>query len=267
MISNLRINRFAELAYESDDEKYELALKKEAERKEEVFQLKMKKKEEKRMEKNRKESEQEKKADIWYGQKLRKTKEYDTLILGDKLYSYVSNIVDDSFNIACYLSLDSYCIHTVDTHKMFHGLFQKDDYLELVKIMELNKTDYYPEMSSAEDIRKIQCKIEIGVMSGFGSSYRMIYEIYLILLLDTKCMRKVLTTGHFGSMMGIFRQNVKNKIENEYRQVSETHSEYFRKYFEVGKRYIAKRNNFKVLFRNYVRFVGKLTILYRKSMR
>ena len=104
-------------------------------------------------------------------------------------------------------------------------------------------------------------------MSGFGSSYRMIYEIYLILLLDTKCMRKVLTTGHFGSMMGIFRQDVQNKIENEYHQVSETHSEYFRKYFEVGKRYIAKRNNFKVLFRNYVRFVGKLTILYRKSMR
>lgn len=150
---------------------------------------------------------------------------------------------------------------------MFHGLFQKNDYLELVKIMELNKTDYYPEMSSAEDIRKIQRKIEIGVMSGFGSSYRMIYEIYLILLLDTKCMRKVLTTGHFGSMMGIFRQDVQNKIENEYHQVSETHSEYFRKYFEVGKRYIAKRNNFKVLFRNYVRFVGKLTILYRKSMR
>jgi hypothetical protein len=47
MISDLRINRFAELAYESDDEKYELTLKKEAERKEAIFQLKMKKKEEK----------------------------------------------------------------------------------------------------------------------------------------------------------------------------------------------------------------------------
>lgn len=252
-------NRFSELSYESDDEKYELALKKELERK--------MKKDEKRMEKCKKEREQEKEADIWYGQKLRKTKEYDTFKIGVHLYSYVSNIVDDEFNIACYLSLDSYCIHTVDIQKMFHGLFQKDDYLELVKIMELNKTDNYPEMSSAEDIRKIQNKIEIGVLSGFGNSYRMIYEIYLMLLLDTKCMRKVLTTGHFGSMMGIFRENVKNKIENEYRQVSETHSEYFRKYFDVGKRYIAKRNNFKVLFRNYVKFVGKIAVLYRKSMK
>ena len=40
--------------------------------------------------------------------------------------------------------------------------------------------------------------------------------------------------------------------------------EYYNKYFELGKRYFAKRNNFKVLFRNYVRFIGKLMIIWKK---
>ena len=267
MISDLRINRFSELAYESDDEKYDLALKKEIERKNVVFQLKIKKKDEKRKIRDEKAREQEiedkKKADIEYGKSLKRTKVYDMFVFF-KFYRYLSYNVEDNYNIASYLSLDSYCVQTVNTYRMVFGLFLKEEYLELVKIMELNKTDYYPGELSVEDVRKIQRKIEIGVLSKYGNSYKMIYEIYLTLLLDTRCMRVVLTTGHFGSMMGIFRDEVIDKIENKYEEFTEMDSEYFRKYFEVGKRYISKRKNFKVLFRNYVRFVGKIALLYRK---
>jgi len=40
--------------------------------------------------------------------------------------------------------------------------------------------------------------------------------------------------------------------------------EYICKYFACGKRYYAKRNNFKVLFRTYILFIGKLMKLYNK---
>jgi hypothetical protein len=264
MISNLRFNRFSELAYESDDEKYELALQKEADRKEAELKIKKQKKDEKRRQKN---IEDKIKDDIEYGKQLKRTKVYSIFFCCIEAYSYISYIIEDKFNIASYLCLDSYCVQTVNTYKRINGLFSKDEYLDLVKIMELNKTDYYPVEFSKHDIMDIISKQENSVISGYGKSHRMIYEIYLALLIDTKCMRKLLTTGHFRSMMGIFREGVEEKIENNYGENTDILSEYFLKYFETGKRYIAKRNNFKVLFRNYVRFVGKIVVLYRKSIK
>ena len=57
---------------------------------------------------------------------------------------------------------------------------------------------------------------------------------------------------------------IKNKIKNQYGNVNKLEQKYYNKYFELGKRYFAKRNNFKVLFRNYARFIGKLMISWKK---
>ena len=60
-------------------------------------------------------------------------------------------------------------------------------------------------------------------------------------------------------------EELESKIKNEYGLCnSELEHEYLSKYFETGKRYYAKRNNFKVLFRNYIKVVGKFMILYKK---
>ena len=54
---------------------------------------------------------------------------------------------------------------------------------------------------------------------------------------------------------------LKDFIENPHDLHSKIEQEYVSKYFELGKRYYAKRNNFKILFRNYLRFIGKIMII------
>jgi hypothetical protein len=146
---------------------------------------------------------------------------------------------------------------------MYH-LFLKDEYLEMVKIMELNKNINYPHERSLKDIRTIQLKMERVVISGCYESARIIYDIYLAFLLDTKCVRALFEKPETQYLSDIFRESVEEKILNTYGNISELESEYYNKYFELGRRYLSKRKNFKILFRNYIRIVGKLMILYKK---
>jgi hypothetical protein len=256
-----RSNMFSSLSYESDDEEYERRLMLEKQQKDDHLVIKKSQARERRL---IREIEILKQKDIDYTNSMKRRK----VIQSYNGIPYVSKIEEDTYNIARYLGLDNYLQYAVFTSSIFFGLFAKEEYLNLVKIMELNKNIKYllcfPD-SFIEDIRYVQLKIEMCVINGLSTDTRLIYEIFLIYLQDTICVRTAFENqSRFGHMMGIIREGLKNKIKNPYRSISEFENEYYIKYFEVGKRYLAKRNNSKVLIAKYLRFVGKLMVLYRK---
>uniref|UniRef100_A0A6C0E0B6 Uncharacterized protein n=1 Tax=viral metagenome TaxID=1070528 RepID=A0A6C0E0B6_9ZZZZ len=262
MISQLRMNRYSELYYESDDEEYEKRLLKEEEEKYKLKQEKYKLKEEKR---KIKDDENIKQYEMFYANSIKRTKVYDKIKLGFSTFIYMSEIKEDYYNIARYLNLDSFLQQTVDVGELY-GLFGKDEYLDMVKHMELFKNKHYFPLECFEYIRDIQQNQISGcVMNNLGTTKRMVYEIYVILLLDTACVRKAFDYYPHGRyLMDVFKESLEDKIKNPYKNITDFEHKYYNKYFELGKRYFAKRNNFKVLFRNYIRFIGKLMILYKR---
>jgi hypothetical protein len=203
--------------------------------------------------------------EIEYANIIKRTKVYDKIKLGFDTFNYVSEIKEDNHNIAKYLSLDGYLEQTVYTGK-FYGLFSENEYLDMIKNMELFKNKNYPPIGCLEYIRDIQQNQISGcVINNIGTNMRMVYEIYVILLLDTVCVRKAFNYYPHGRyLMEVFKETLEDKIKNPYGNIREFEQEYYDKYFELGKRYFARRNNFKVLFRNYIKFVGKLMILYKR---
>lgn len=134
MISNLRMNRYSDLYYESDDEEYEKRLLKEEEEKYKLKQEKYKLKEEKRKIKDDKNIKQ---YEIDYAKSIKRTKVYDKIDLCFSTFTYISEIKEDGYNIARYLNLDSFLQHTVDIGELY-GLFGKDEYLDIWNCLRIN---------------------------------------------------------------------------------------------------------------------------------
>ena len=61
--------------------------------------------------------------------------------------------------------------------------------------------------------------------------------------------------------MGIVDKSLEEIIKNPYGSTSESEQMFISKYFELGKRFYAKQNNFKVLFWNYCKFIGKMMVI------
>jgi hypothetical protein len=263
------MNIYSNLYYESDDEEYEKRMLKEEEEKRRINEEKRRINEEKRRIKDdkrrNKEDEKIKQRETDYTNSIKRTKIYDKIKIGFKTFNYVSEIKEDKYNIAKYLNLDGYLEQTVYFGK-FYGLFSKNEYLDMVKNMEFFKNKNCPPIGCLEYIRDIQQnQISDCVINNLGTNTRMVYEIYVILLLDTPCVRKAFNYYPHGKyLMKVFKESLEDKIKNPYKNIAEFEQEYYDKYFELGKRYFAKRNNFKVLFRNYIKFVGKLMILYKR---
>ena len=99
----------------------------------------------------------------------------------------------------------------------------------------------------------------------FGNkSGRIIYDMYRFFVADTPVCRKIFEDS-FPQLKSIMDSELKEIIVEGYKDPAEI--EYFTKYFEVGKRFYAKRNNFKVLFCNYARFIGKMMCIHKKLNR
>lgn len=249
-----KTNMFSILSRDSDDEEYERQI---------YFEMDKKLKLKKSLARERRDLEVKKQNDLNYINGMKKHK----VIKSYNGISYVSEIEEDGFNIARYLGLDGYLRHVVFSAPIY-GFFGKDEYLKLVKIMELNKNMRYLfyQENILEDIRYVQSKMEMCVISRVPDNIRLIYEIFLTFLQDTVCVRGLFEIQPmFRHMKDVFREEIKEKIENPYGSISEFENEYYIKYFEIGKRYVVKRNNLKVLFKKYLRFIGKMMVLYRKS--
>lgn len=150
------------------------------------------------------------------------------------------------------------------------AMFNKDEYLYLVKIMEqaknpeyYNLTKQHENMMSISETRLMKCYFS-GIHESIGYEFASIYHIYKFLLWDTPNYRRLLRDNRYRSLKDVIEKDLQEFIDNPYQMHNELEQEYVSKYFEIGKRYYAKRNNFKILFRNYIRFIGKIMLLYRK---
>ena len=254
-ISELRFNYFSALDYESDDE---LCNEKRIE--EEIVQQKKKEKRKASQERQRL-YEKQKKKDKEYTHRLKRTKIIKSD--GDKRFDYVCEIIEDGCNIANYLNLDSFLHTSVISSSLFYRTFDREEYLYLVKIMETSKNPVYydfhkclEQMMSITDTRIFNCLFQTRDTYG-----KIIYELYKYFLWDTPNMRKVFNEEPH--LKKIIDESLKEIIENSYGNSSEIEQEYITRYFELGKRFYAKRNNFKILFRNYCRFIGKVMIILK----
>ncbi len=260
----IKTNHFTLLSYDSDNDEYgyEVLLK-------ERRKMDQNKREEKNRKKDLKEIENKKKEDEKYALSLKRTKVRDNLML-------VKLIEEDNYDITSYLSLsgDIQCslnITNMSCALAYGGftLFNKDEYMRLVEIMEKAKNIYYydpfrqmKDMMSIAEERMMKCYFSINTY--YGYEFAAIYHIYRFLLWDTPNYRRYLKDPRYSYFKGIIDDELKGFIENPYQNHSEIEREYVSKYFEVGKRYYAKRNNFKVLFRNYIRFIGKIKLKMNK---
>ena len=259
-ISELRYNSFSALDYESDEEVYNEKKKLEKE-------LKEKREEERRAsvrEKQRLRSiERQKKSDEDYVKSLKRTKIMKSI--GIKILDYVCEIVEDGYNIARYLSLDESLQNMVEYSRIFYQNFDNEEYLYLVKIMETNKNPFYydfhdclRQLMSIDDPRIFGCLFQSRDYGG-----KIIYQIYKYFLFDTPNMRRVFEEKPH--LKGIVDESLEEIIKNPYGSTSESEQMFISKYFELGKRFYAKRNNFKVLFRNYCKFIGKMMVIKNKK--
>ncbi len=261
-------NMFSVLSYDSDNDEYEY---------EKIKKQEGKEKEGKRIEKEEKrkikEIQRERIEEEKYAQSLKRTKVYDGIYPLD----YVKLIKEDNYCISSYLSLsrDIQCslnISNMSCALAYGGfqIFNKEEYLYLVGIMEKAKNPYYynptqqiEDMMSISETRLMKCYFS-EIHKSIGYEFGSIYQIYKFLLWDTPNYRRFLKEHKYSHFKKMIDDEVKEFIENPYNMHSEIEHEYVSKYFELGKRYYAKRNNFKVLFRNYIRFIGKIMILYKK---
>ena len=259
-MENLRLNNFSELYIESDDELFEQNKRIKEQEKEKKRQLK----DEKR---RLKDIQIQKEEDKKYALSLKRTKVRDKLML-------VKFIEEDHYDISSYLSLSRQIQSSLNTNiiacALTYGgftIFNKDEYLYLVEIMEKAKNLYYynpikqiKDVMSISEERMMKCYFS-GINKYMGYEFAAIYHIYRLLLWDTPNYRRLLKDREYKNLKEIIDNDLRDFIENTDRTYSEIEREYVCKYFEVGKRYYAKRNNFKILFKNYVKFIGKLMII------
>ena len=169
-------------------------------------------------------------------------------------------------NIASYLNLDNYLIDLVKYSIIFNnGLFSLDDieYKYLVRIMEICKNSNCCDTEKVMD--HLLCISEDRISKCFFKNDKeaiLIYEIYKIFLYDTKNIRKILNMPNYKELKKIINEEFETKFKETS---SELDHKYLNKYFELGKRYYAKRNNSKVLLKNYIRAIGKFMILFKKN--
>lgn len=259
------VNPFSILEIDSYDEKKNIEQK-------EYEEKRMKKLQEKRNKREEKEKQLQKIKQENYIKSLKRTKVYDGLIP----FQYVKLIEEDHYDISNYLSLTIDIKSSLNTNNMGCALtyggfqiFNKEEYLYLVGIMEktknlcyYNPTQQLKDMMSISEERLMKCYFSIDKY--FGYEFAAIYRIYIFLLWDTPNYIKLLKDGKYSILKETIDNELKDFIENKYNTHSEIEREYVSKYFEVGKRYYAKRNNFKILFRNYLKSIGKFMILYNR---
>lgn len=256
------------LSYDSDNDEY----KYETLFKNQLFE-KNRQKDKKKIEKEKQRLIQEEKRLIQeeqkYVQSLKRTKVYDGVIP----LQYVKLIEEDHYDISNYLSLSRDIKSSLDTNNIACALtyggfqiFNKEEYLYLVGIMEKSKNTWYynpvqqlKDMMSISEKRIMKCYFSIDKY--FGYEFAAIYRIYIFLLWDTPNYRKLLKDGKYSILKNTIDDELKDFIENPYNTHSKIEQEYVSKYFEIGKRYYAKRNNFKILFRNYIKFIGKIMVI------
>jgi hypothetical protein len=265
-MEGLKQNLFSDLYIDSDDEFFE---KKRLNNGKEL-ENKLKLKTEKRILKDAKRKIEEDKK---YALSLKRTKVYDGITPLD----YVKLIEEDNYDISSYLSLSREISSSLHTNIMGcaityggYQIFDKDEYLYLVRIMEKAKNNwYYNPKQQLKDMMSISeqrlCKCYFNVDKYFGYEFAAIYQIYKFLLWDTPNYRKLLKEPEYSSLKEVIDNNLREFIDDcSFQDKSKIEREYISKYFELGKRYYAKRNNFKILFRNYVRFIGKIMIIKNK---
>jgi hypothetical protein len=197
-----------------------------------------------------------------YNNKMKRTK----IVTYWHSIKIIKEIKEDNHNIARYLGLDENLCRQVNWYHSNYGLFSQAEYLELVEIMELNKSSntLYPYVQfqfCIDDVRNVQLKMENAVMSLTGNGPLLIYDLYLHFLMDTRNVRQAFKEPPFKSVLNRMKEELNEKINNRIRNSGE----YFGKYFETGKRYFAKRNNLKILLSNYLKFVGKIVVLYKRN--
>jgi hypothetical protein len=263
-MENLRLNNFSELYIESDDELFEQNKRINVLQKLEKNFNNAKIKEEKR---RLKYLERKKQEDEEYALSLKRTKVRDNLMV-------IKFIKEDNYNIASYLSLSREIISSLNINiyscALVYGgftIFDKNEYLYLVEIMEKAKNIYYydpikqmKDIMSISEERMMKCYFS-GINKRMGYEFAGIYHIYKLLLWDTPNYRRFLKDSNYKRFKEIIDEDLLDFIENTDRTYSEIEREYVCKYFELGKRYYAKRNNFKILFKKYVKFIGKLMII------
>lgn len=268
-METVRKNPFLELYVESDDELFEQNKRICAVQKLQTKFDKLKLKNEKRL---LKETQQKLEEDKRYSLNLKRTKVYEGLIP----LNYVKLIIEDNYDISSYLSLSREITSSLDTNIMGcaityggYQIFNKEEYLYLVEIMEKAKNNWYynptqqlKDMMSISEQRLSKCYFSIDKY--FGHEFAAIYQIYKFLLWDTPNYRKLLKEPEYSSLKEVIDKDLKDFIDNPNKKYSKIEQEYVAKYFELGKTYYAKRNNFKILFRNYVRFIGKIMIIKNK---
>ena len=266
-----KANSFDLLAYDSEEDeyKYETNMKKQQIQKE--FE-----KEQKKLEKEQQRiiqaQDQKIKEDNKYNQSLRRTKIYDGLIPR----KYVKLIEEDNYDISSYLSLSRDISYSLYNNNMAcaltyggYQIFDNKEYLYLVEIMEQAKNHWYynpqkqlKDMMSISEERMMKCYFNINKYLGYG--FAAIYQIYKFLLWDTPNYRALLKDKRYSTLKETIDKDLKDFIENPYDIHSEIEQKYVSKYFELGKRYYAKRNNFKILFRNYILFIGKMMVINKR---
>ena len=265
-MESLRENTFSELYIESDDELFEQNKRIRALKELENKFINLKLKNEKRfLKETQKKIEEDKK----YSLSLKRTKIYEGLVP----LNYVKIIEEDNYDISSYLSLSREISSSLNTNifacAITYGgyqIFDKDEYLYLVKIMEQAKNPwYYNPIQQLKDVISISeqrlSKCYFSIDKHFGYEFAAIYQIYKFLLWDSPNYRKLLKEQEYWSLKEVIDKDLKDFVENPHDLHSKIEQEYVLKYFELGKTYYAKRNNFKILFRNYLRFIGKIMII------
>ena len=221
-------NMFSALSYDSDNDEYEYEKEKEGKRIE---------KEEKR---KIKEIQREKREEEKYAQSLKRTKVYDGIYPLD----YVKLIKEDNYCISSYLSLSrdiqcSLSISNMGCALAYGGfqIFNKEEYLYLVGIMEKAKNPWYynpikqfEDMMSISETRLMKCYFS-GINKSVGYEFASIYHVYKFLLWDTPNYRKIFKEKQYFHLKQMIDEDLSNFIENPYNMHSRIEQEYISKYF------------------------------------
>lgn len=161
---------------------------------------------------------------------------------------------EDNYYITKYLYLDSFC-QSAEFFSKMKGLFSKDDYIFLTSFMTSCKDYFYCDNKFlADNLYKIMNMKDNSFLSYKDQGAVSIYQIYIYLLIDTVMIRKMMKDPKYSNLLSIFKDELEIDLTNQ--QLS--------KYFELNKRFFAKRNNFKILFTNYVKFIGKMMIIKKR---
>jgi len=214
------------------------------------------KSEKKRLEVEIRRIARQKEDDMKYGLSLKKT---------PMTYCFaITGYEEDGYNIARYLALDGYC-SIVIMSSLITGIVKKIDYKFMVETMEMCKDfrhlRFHGDTYFIKRLMHVSDPLTFRFVCNSNKMGIIIYDMYRFFVADTPVFRKIYKDS-FPELKRVMDSELKEIIEEGYRDPFEI--EYFTRYFEVGKRFYAKRNNFKVLFRNYVRFIGKMMHILKK---